>query len=209
MTVPAPPESFLQLAQWHMLRVSGASESSNCTAPQRQLPCKVAIGRAYTRAISRRDFVLLLVDALFSAAAGYELAVALGWISMGPQAGDDARGQALATIAAVAALALGIGSTAFAAHRERRRGSLAAVVVPVSAAAYLTAHFYAFDSYYLPSLRRFSDSGSVSAIWIYGVVVAASAVGALIWRRPREGLILAPVILLVCAVTVVGLGTGH
>ena len=128
---------------------------------------------------------------------------------MGSQSGDDARGQALATIAAVAALVLGIGSTAFAARRERQRGSLPAVAVPLSAAAYLTAHFYAFDSYYLPSLRRFSDGGSVSPIWIYGVVLAAFTVAALIWRRPREGLILAPVILLVCAVTVVGLGTGH
>src|SRR5436309_11865560 len=41
-TVAAPPESFLQLVQWHTRSVSEASDTSNCTPPQRQLPRKVA-----------------------------------------------------------------------------------------------------------------------------------------------------------------------
>jgi hypothetical protein len=38
LTVAAPPESFLQLSQWQYLNVAGASDSSNLTPPQRQLP---------------------------------------------------------------------------------------------------------------------------------------------------------------------------
>jgi hypothetical protein len=207
-TVPAPPESFLQLAQWQTLSVSGGSSTSNCTPPHRQLPCKVVIVRAYTRAISRRDFVLSLVDALFFAAAGYELAVALGWISMGARPGEDAPGQVLVTIGALAALVLGIGATVIATWRERRPGSLPAVLVPVAAAAYMAAHFYAFDPYYLPTLRRFRHSG-LSPAWVYGVTAAALLVAALIRIRPRVGLALAPLVLFVCAVSVIGMGIGH
>jgi hypothetical protein len=164
--------------------------------------------RAYTRAIARRDLVLSLVDALFLAAAGYELAVALRWISMGSQPGDEARGQAVITIGALAALVLGIGATAVAASRERPPGSVPAVLVPLASAAYMAAHFYAFDPYYLPTLRRFTESG-VSSVWVYGVVAGAVLVAALSRIRPRAGLALVPVILLVCAVTVVGMGIGH
>jgi hypothetical protein len=206
-TVPAPPESFLQLVQWQTLSVSGGSSTSNCTPPQRQLPCKVVMFRAYTRAISRRD-ALSLVDALFFAAAGYELAVALRWIPMGARPGDDAAGQVWVTIGALVALVLGIGATVVAARGERRPGSLPAVLVPVASAAYMAAHFYAFDPYYLPTLRRFRESG-VSPTWIYGVVAVALLVAALIRIRPRPGLALAPLVLLVCAVTIIGMGIGH
>jgi hypothetical protein len=206
-TVPAPPESFLQLVQWQTLSVFGGSSTSNCTPPQRQLPCKVVMFRAYTRAISRRD-ALSLVDALFFAAAGYELAVALRWIPMGARPGEDAAGQVWVTIGALVALVLGIGATVVAARGERRPGSLPAVLVPVASAAYMAAHFYAFDPYYLPTLRRFKESG-VSPTWVYGVVAVALLVAALIRIRPRPGLALAPLVLLVCTVTIIGMGIGH
>ena len=84
-----------------------------------------------------------------------------------------------------------------------------ATLVPVAAAAYMVAHYYAFDSYYLPSLRRFSESGGVSSIWVYGVVVAAVIVALAIRRRPSVAPILTPILLLVCAGTVVAEGFGH
>ena len=77
------------------------------------------------------------------------------------------------------------------------------------AAAYMLAHYYAFDSYYLPSLRRFSDSGGVSAAWVYGVTVAAVIVGLAIRRRPSVAPVLTPILLLMCAGTVVAEGFGH
>ena len=104
------------------------------------------------------------------AATAYEAAVALEWISMGSEPGDEATGQAAVTIAAFLALLTGIVATV-ASRRILRRWP--ATLVPVAAAAYMVAHYFAFDSYYLPSLRRFSESGGVSSVWVYSVAVAA------------------------------------
>ena len=140
------------------------------------------------------------------AAAAYEAAVALEWISMGRQPGDDATGQAVVTIAAFLALLTGIVAT-LVSRRILRPWPVA--LLPLAAASYLLAHYYAFDSYYLPSLRRFSDSGSVSSAWVYGVVVAAVLVALAITRRPSVAPVLTPILLLICAGTVVAEGFGH
>ena len=140
------------------------------------------------------------------AAAAYEAAVALEWISMGSKSGDEATGQGAFTSAAFLALLIGIVATVVSRRILRR---WPATLVPVAAAAYMVAHYYAFDSYYLPSLRRFSESGGVSSIWVYGVVVAAVIVALAIRRRQSVAPILTPILLLVCAGTVVAEGFGH
>jgi hypothetical protein len=84
-----------------------------------------------------------------------------------------------------------------------------ATLVPVAAAAYAAAHYYAFDAYYLPGLRRFSDGGMVPSPWLYGVVVAAVIAAAAIRRRPSAAPVLTPLVLLVCAGTVLAEGAGH
>jgi hypothetical protein len=140
------------------------------------------------------------------AAAAYEAALALEWISMGSKPGDEATGQGAVTIAAFLALLTGIVATVVSRRILRR---WPATLVPVAAAVYMVAHYYAFDSYYLPSLRRFSESGGVSSIWVYGVVVAAVIVALAIRRRPSVAPILTPILLLVCAGTVVAEGFGH
>jgi hypothetical protein len=83
------------------------------------------------------------------------------------------------------------------------------MLIPVAAAAYLLSHYYAFDSYYLPDLRRFSDDGNIAARWVYGVAACSVGVGALIALVPRIGLALLPFMLLVCGIFVVGEGIGH
>jgi hypothetical protein len=140
------------------------------------------------------------------AAAAYEAAVALEWISMGSVPGQDAPGQAGVTIAAFLALLTGIVATLVSRRILR---PWPAALVPLAAAGYLLAHYHAFDSYYLPSLRRFSDSGSVSSAWVYGVVVAAVLVALAITRRPSVAPVLTPILLLICAGTVVAQGFGH
>jgi hypothetical protein len=140
------------------------------------------------------------------AAAAYEAAIALEWISMGSKSGDEAAGQAAATIAAFVALLTGIVATVVSRRILHR---WPATLVPVAGAAYLMAHYYAFDSYYLPSLRRFSDSGGVSSVWVYGVVVAAAIVALAIRRRPSVAPVLSPIVLLMCAGTVLAEGFGH
>jgi hypothetical protein len=140
------------------------------------------------------------------AATAYEAAVALEWISMGSQPGEEATGQDAVTIAALLALLTGIVATA-ASRRILRRWP--AISVPVAGAAYMTVHYYAFDSYYLPSRRRFSAAGFVSPVWLYGVVVAAVVVALAIRRRPSVAPVLTPILLLVCAGTVLAEGVGH
>jgi hypothetical protein len=39
LTVPVPPESFLQLVQWHCPTLSNGPATSKCTPPHKQLPC--------------------------------------------------------------------------------------------------------------------------------------------------------------------------
>src|SRR4051812_23113714 len=93
LTVPAPPDSFLQLVQWQKLRVSGGSSTSKATAPQRQLP-RMALTRPS-----------LYIAATFLAAAAYEVAVALRWIAMPLEPGADPTGQGVVLVAVLAAIA--------------------------------------------------------------------------------------------------------
>jgi hypothetical protein len=85
----------------------------------------------------------------------------------------------------------------------------AATLVPIAAAAYMVAQYYTFDSYYLPSLTRFSETGSISSVWVYGVAIAAVLVGLAIRRRPSVAPVLTPILLLICGGTVVAQGFGH
>jgi hypothetical protein len=140
------------------------------------------------------------------AAAAYEAALALEWISMGSKPGDEAAGQGAITIAAFLALLTGIVATVVSRRILRR---WPATLVPVAAAAYMVAHYFAFDSYYLPSLRRFSESGGVSSVWVYSVAVAAVIVALAIMQRPSVAPVLTPILLLICAGTVVAEGFGH
>ena len=143
------------------------------------------------------------------AAAAYEIAVGLEWISLGSNPGDDAPGQAVVTIAAFLALGVGIGLGIVGALQRGRVSRWPALLIPVAAVAYLISHYYAFDSYYLPTLRRFSDNGSIAARWVYGVAGLALVVAVLIAVTPRVGLALLPFVLLLCGIFVVGGGIGH
>ncbi len=211
-TVPVLPDSFLQLSQWQYLSVAGASVSSNFTPPQRQLPRSAATAVSLTGTvrtilvISKGASIGWAVVLVLFAATAYEAAVALEWISMGSQPGNDASGQAAVTIAAFLALLTGIVATVVSRRILRR---WPATLVPVAAAAYMLAHYYAFDSYYLPVRRRFSDGGVIPSAWLYGVVVAAVIVAVAIRRRPSVAPVLTPLVLLVCAITVLAEGTGH
>ena len=211
-TVPMLPDSFLQLSQWQYLSVSKGSVTSNSTPPQRQLPRSAATAVSLAGAartivvISKGASIGWAVVLVLLTAAAYEAAIALEWISMGSEPGDDATGQAAVTIAAFLALLTGIVATVVSRRILHR---WPAALVPIAAGAYMVAHYYSFDSYYLPSLRRFSDSGGVSSIWVYGVTVAAVIVALAIRRRPSVAPVLSPILLLICAGTVVAEGFGH
>ncbi len=125
---------------------------------------------------------------------------------MGSRSGEEAAGQGAVTIAAFVALLTGIVGT-LVSRRILHRWP--AALVPIAGAAYMVAHYYAFDPYYLPSLRRFSDRGLVPTAWLYGVVVAAVIVALAIRGRPSVAPVLTPILLLICAGTVLAEGAGH
>jgi hypothetical protein len=158
------------------------------------------------RVISKGASIGWAVVIVLFAAAAYEAAIALEWISMGSLSGQEAPGQAAVTIAAMLALLTGIVATVVSRRILHR---WPAALIPVAGATYMVAHYYAFDSYYLPTLRRFCDGGAVPAAWVYGIALAAVVVAFAIRRRPSTAPILTPLVLLVCAVTVLAQGTGH
>jgi hypothetical protein len=112
--------------------------------------------------------IALVVVALLLVAAGYEAAVALELVSMGSEPGDEATGEDIARTGGMIALLVGMGYFAVQLPRREVALSWAAVLIPVAAVAFVTARFYSFDSYYLPTLRRFSEGGSVEEAWVYG-----------------------------------------
>ena len=180
--------------------------------PQRQLPRRaVTPGSLLPRLarISTRGVITWVVVVVLLAVTAYEVAVALEWISLGSDPGDDAPGQAVVTIAAFLALGVGMGLGIAGALRRGSVPRWPTVLIPVAAAAYLVGHYYAFDSYYLPTLRRFSDNGSIAARWVYGLAGVALVVAGVIAVAPRIGLTLLPFVLFLCGVFVVGGGIGH
>ena len=139
------------------------------------------------------------------AAAGVELALALGAGHVGAQPGDAAPGADAAGAAAAVAMLVGIVLAVLASARGVRA---TAFLVPL-AGLFVAAFFYTEDPYYAPSRHRYSDGGAVAATWIYLVLAAAVIAGGVAWRRPRIGGTLAAVMLLVCLVTAAAAGDGH
>lgn len=146
-----------------------------------------------------------LVIGTLAAAAGYELALALGAGSLGPEPGDGVAGsgvvEAVALLAMFAAVFLGL----FCAARPWRTAALFAP----AAAAYLVAFFFTDDPYYAPYMRRFSEGGAVAGRWIAIVAVVALGAGALTVRFPRVGAAMSSAVVFVVAVTTVFAGDGH
>jgi len=144
-----------------------------------------------------------LVFGTLMAAAGYELALALGAGSLGPDPGDDVAGstfvQVVAFLAMVAAAAL--------APFPGVRPSSAALFAP-AAAAYLVAFYFTYDPYYAPTLRRYSE-GNVGGWWIVVVAVIAVANGVLTRLQPPIGRYTTSAVLVLVLLTTLFAGDGH
>jgi hypothetical protein len=150
-----------------------------------------------------------LLVAVLLGAAGYNAAVALEWISMGSEPGAGATGDDVAWTAGMFALLIGMGYFALQLLRREVRVRSVAPLIPLAAVAFVTARFYSFDPYYLPTLRRFSEGGSVAAAWVYGLVACAVIVAPAVRFWPRTGSLVASGLLLVSAATVFASGVGH
>jgi hypothetical protein len=112
--------------------------------------------------------------------------------------GDDPAGQRVVEALTV----LAIVATVAAAFRAPGR---AFALVPLAAAAWMVAHYYAFDPYYLPFHRRFSDAGLVAPSLVYALVAVGVGVAAAARRVPG----LTPLFVVVAAAIVLVMGAGH
>jgi hypothetical protein len=144
-----------------------------------------------------------VVTGTLVAAAAYELALALGAGSLGPEPGDEVAGStvvqgiALLAMIAAAALAASPGSSPWPV----------ALYAP-AAGAYLVAFYFSYDPYFAPDLRRYSE-GNVAGRWIAVVAVVAVANGVLTWRLPRIGRFTTSAVMLLLLVTTVLAADGH
>jgi hypothetical protein len=145
-----------------------------------------------------------LAVAVLLACAAFELALALGAGSFGPGGADVPGAEAVFSIGAVATLLASVVAAGLAARRPSR---VAALLAP-AAAAFMAAHFFTYDPYFAPQLRRYSDGGAVSPGWVVFVAIVAVAAGALTFFRPRPGAAVTCLVLLLILVTTLFTG-GH
>jgi hypothetical protein len=144
----------------------------------------------------------LLVGILVAAAA-YELALALGAGSLGPEPGDDVAGATAVRLTAGLAMLAAAALAPFLASRPWP----AALFAP-AAAAYLVAFYFTYDPYFAPTLRRYSE-GNVGAPWIAVVAVIALANGVLTGLQPRIGRYTTSAVLVLLLLTTVLAADGH
>lgn len=147
---------------------------------------------------------LLLIVVL---GAAYEAAVAQEWISLGSVPGDGPPYEGWFVSTTLAALLVGSVFSWILAWRYESNVSVA--LLGVAAAAFMVARFHGFDPYYSPIMRRYSDAGTFSTLWVYGVALLATLGTALAPTSSRVGYAVNGPALLLCAFTATFLGVGH
>jgi hypothetical protein len=149
----------------------------------------------------------LLVLLVLGGAAVFEAAIALEWIPLGTDPGEGARHDGLVLAAAAIAMLAGVVVSLMLAARSR--WSVPAALVAVAAAALMVAHYYTFDTYYLPTLTRYSESGSFSPAWVFSVAIAGVLASLLAFARTLFGFMATAVVIPLCRFTIVFAGFGH
>jgi hypothetical protein len=144
-----------------------------------------------------------LVIGTLMAAAAYELALALGAGSVGPQPGEDVPGATAIRVVAALAMFVGVGLVA-----AKLGPPIVALLAP-AAVLFVVPLYFTFDPYYAPTEQRFSDSGFFPLSWIVAVAVAGVAAGALTALFPRVGAWATIPVLLVLALTALFVVGGH
>ena len=139
---------------------------------------------------------------VLTAAAAYELALALGAGSIGPDPGQDVPGATAVRLVAVLAMLVGVGLVA-----AKLRPPAAALLAP-AAAFFVVALSLTFDAYYAPTERRYLD-GIFPLGWILAVAVVGLVAGAFTALLPRTAAWATIVALLVLALTALFMVGGH
>jgi hypothetical protein len=144
-----------------------------------------------------------LVVGVLVVAAAYELALALGAGSVGPEPGDGVPGATAVRLVAALAMLVGAGLVG-----AKLRSPAAALLAP-AAALFVVPFYFTFDSYYAPTERRYSDDGMFPPAWIVAVAVAGLVAGVLTALFPRLGPWVTVPTLIVLAITAFIMVGGH
>jgi hypothetical protein len=158
---------------------------------------------------TKTTWALAVSALLLVAGATYQATVALGFLAMGKGPGGEPAGSEIVALTVLLAFVIGIiASVSCAFRRDTEWKSVAPLIAPASA-AFVVADFYTFDSYFLPTLRRFSEDGVVAGRWIVALVVIALVASALSKLRPRISIFVTSILLVLGAYTSMIEGMGH
>ena len=137
------------------------------------------------------------------AAAAYELALALGAGSVGPQPGEDVPGATAIRVVAALAMFVGVGLVA------AKLGPPVVALLAPAAVLFVVPLYFTFDPYYAPTERRYSDGGIFPLGWIAAVAVVGLVAGVLTALFPRLAVWATIPALLVLAFTAFFVVGGH
>jgi hypothetical protein len=120
-----------------------------------------------------------LVVGILVGASAYELALALGAGSVGPEPGEAVPGATAVRFVAVVAMLVGAGLVV-----AKLTPRVAALLAP-AASLFVVPFYFTFDPYYAPTERRYSDDGMFPPAWIVAVALAGLLAGVLTYLFPR------------------------
>jgi hypothetical protein len=151
---------------------------------------------------------VLVVFLVLAGATVYEALVALRVIGLGSLPGEGPPGgELVGFVAAIGLLAASLLSAVLAGVGSAAPAPSASLAP--AAAAFLLAYFHTFDSYYLPSLIRYSERDFNPPVVVFVLVGLSLAAGLVTLRRRRAGLALSVPLILACALTAFLTGAGH
>jgi hypothetical protein len=158
--------------------------------------------------VSLLSRIPLLALILVLLAAVQQTFVAVGVLKVGRTSGTDAPLTGLLSIAILALLVVGVALVAAAGRVAPLDGALTIVLLIPAAGLLAVVHFYSYDPYYLPTLRRFADYRS-GGEWI-AIVTGASVLFALAGRfGARAGVRVVGAGAWIAAVAIALEGFGH
>ena len=146
--------------------------------------------------------------AVIASAALYEALKALEVVGQGSEPGEGAPAGGAVGVVVGLALAIGAVVTVSLASTGERVPWVAALLAP-AAGAFLIAHVYTPDPYYIPTIRRYVDAGPVPASAAFALAAGALGAGALTLLRRRTGLLLSAPLIVACGVAAWWSALGH
>jgi hypothetical protein len=146
-----------------------------------------------------------ICPAVLVAAAGYELAVAVGASGVGEVPGAGAPGEESVALIALLAIVAGAGLAGLALLARSPSTPLALYAPAV--ASFLIARFYTYDPYYAPTLRRYADGSGVSPWYVFVLLALSLAAGGLVLRDRRTGAAASAVLMLVAIPALIGMAS--